>query len=164
VAKKYDKYVFNPPHIQMRMKADKSVIFDGLMVGKQVLNYDFTIGHQFVRKPFKGDNPAHTHNFQEFLAWYGGNPDDPDDFGGEVVFYFGEELEKHVFTRPTIVSLPPGLVHCPLEITRIDRPIIQIEVMLPPADGSAPTREPFFTKDKDLNPLTLMEFTDFSRK
>ena len=162
MAKKYDKYVFNPPHIQMRMKADQSVIFDGLMVGKQILNYDFTIGHQFVRKPFKGDNPAHTHNFQEFLAWYGGNPDDPDDVGGEVVFYFGEELEKHVFTRPTIVSLPPGLVHCPLEITRVDRPIIQIEVMLPPAEGSAPTREPFFAKDKGLNPLALMEFTDFS--
>jgi hypothetical protein len=160
----YDKYVFNPPHIQMRMKADKSVIFDGLMVGKQILNYDFTIGHQFVRKPFKGDNPAHTHNFQEFLAWYSGNPDDPDDFGAEVVFYFGEELEKHVFTKPTIVSLPPGLVHCPLEITRVDRPIIQIEMMLPTPDGSPGTREPYFAKDKGINTMSLMEFTDFSRK
>ncbi len=164
MALKYDKYIFTPPHIQLRMKADQSVIFDGLMVGKQVLNYDFTIGHQFVRKPFKGDNPAHTHNFQEFLAWYGGNPDDPDDFGGEVVFYFGEELEKHVFTKPTIVSLPPGLVHCPLEITRVDRPIIQIEIMLPPADGSAPTREPYFAKDKGINTLSLMEMTNFTHK
>ena len=161
---KYDKYVSHPPHIQMRMKADKSVIFDGLMVGKQLLNYDFTIGHQFVRKPFKGDNPAHTHNFQEFLAWYGGNPDDPEDFGGEVVFYLGEELEKHVFTKPTIVSLPPGLVHCPLEITRVDRPIIQLEMMLATPDGSPPTREPFFEKDKGFKPQLLMEFTDLSRK
>ena len=164
MAKKYDKYVFTPPHIQLRMKADRSVIFDGLMVGRQVLNYDFTIGHQFVRKPFKGDNPAHTHNFQEFLAWYGGNPDDPDDFGGEVVFYFGEELEKHVFTKPTVVSLPPGLVHCPLEITRVDRPIIQIEIMLPTPDGSPGTREPYFAKDKGVNTMSLMEMTDFTRR
>jgi hypothetical protein len=159
MAGKYDQYIHNPPHIRMSMKADKSVIFDGFMVGKQLLNYDFTIGHQFVRKPFKGDNPPHTHNFQEFLAWYGGNPDDPDDFGGEVVFYFGEELEKHVFTKPTIVSLPPGLVHCPLEITRVDRPIIQIEMMLAPPDGSAPTREPFFEKDKGFKPQDVMEFS-----
>ena len=144
----------------MRMKADKSVIFDGLWVGKELLNYDFTIGHQFVRKPFKGDNPPHTHNFQEFLAWYGGNPNDPDDFGGEVVFYMGKELEKHIFTRPTVISLPPGLVHCPLEITRVDRPIIQIEIMLATPDGSPPTREPYFKKDKDFNPFKVMEFKE----
>ena len=37
MAEKYDKYIINPPHLQMRMKADKSVIFDGLMVGKQLI-------------------------------------------------------------------------------------------------------------------------------
>ena len=164
MAGKYDEYISHPPHRRMRMKADKSVIFDGLWVDRQLVNYDFNFGHQFVRKPFKGDNPPHTHNFQEFLAWYGGNPDDPDDFGAEVVFYFGEELEKHVFTRPTVVSLPPGLVHCPLEITRVDRPIIQIEMMLAPPDGSSPTREPYFEKDKDFNPMKVMDFEDLSRK
>jgi hypothetical protein len=161
---KYDSYINNPPHIRMRIKEDKSVIFNGLRAGPQLLNYNFTMGHQFVTKPFKGDNPAHTHNFQEFLAWYGGNPEDPDDFGGEVVLYMGEELEKHVFTRPTIVSLPPGLVHCPLEITKVDRPIIQIEVMLAPIDGLPPTREPFFEADKGFNPDDVMERMDLSRK
>ena len=164
MAGKYDKYIVNPPHLQMRLKADRSVVFDGLMVGEPLLHYDFTVGHQFVRKPFKGDNPAHTHNFQEFLAWYGGNPDDPDDFGAEVVFYMGEELVKYVFTRPTIVSLPPGLVHCPLEITRVDRPIIQLEMMLPTPDGSPRTREPYFAKDKGFEPRKVMDFQDLTRK
>jgi hypothetical protein len=151
----YDQYIFKPPHMRLTLKADKSVVFDGLMINYKQLGFPFTIGHQFVRKPFKGDNPCHTHNFQEFLAWYGGNPDDPDDFGGEVVFYFGKELEKHVFTRPTIVSLPPGVPHCPLEITRVDRPIIQIEVMLCGAEG---TREGVFEKDKGFKSTDLMNF------
>ena len=150
---KYDQYVHRPPHLRLSMKSDGSVFFDGLMVGHDLLGHDLKIGHQFVRKPFKGDNPCHTHNFWEFIAWYGGNPDDPDDFGGEVVFFFGEELEKHVFTRPTIVSLPPGLPHCPLEITRVDRPIIQIEIMLTGAWG---TREPYFEKDKGFNAEAMM--------
>jgi hypothetical protein len=157
MAGKYDKYIAHPPHRQLRLKADKSIIFDGMWVNKELINYDFTIGHQFVRKPFKGDNPPHTHNFQEFLAWYSGSPDDPDELGAEVVFYLGKELEKHVFTRPVIISLPPGLVHCPLEITRVDRPFIQIEIMLPPADGSAPTREPYFAKDKGFRPDLVMD-------
>jgi hypothetical protein len=160
---KYDKYVIYPPHIRMQLKSDKSVVFDGFMANKRVLNYDFTFGHQFVIKPFKGDNPPHTHNFQEFIAWYGSNPDDPEDFGAEVVFYMGEELVKYVFTKPTIVSLPPGLVHCPLEVTRVDRPIIQLEMMLPTPDGSPPTREPLFDKDKGFKPELVMDFTDLSR-
>jgi hypothetical protein len=152
---KYDKYIHNPPHLRLSMKSHNTVVFDGLMIGHKQLGYGMTIGHQFITKPFKGDNPCHIHNFQEFLAWYGGNPEDPEDFGAEVELYFGEELEKHVFTRPTIVSLPPGLPHCPLEITRVDRPIIQIEIMLV---GEGGTREPIFEKDKGHDPLKIMNW------
>ncbi len=152
---KYDQYVIKPPHLILSLKADKSVVFDGLMTNYQALGYDFTIGHQFVRKPFKGDNPCHTHNFQEFVGWLSGNPDDPDEFDAEVVFYFGAEMEKHVFTRPTIVTLPPGLPHCPLEITRVGKPIIQVEMMLTGANG---TRVPYFEKDKDFSPQKVMDF------
>jgi hypothetical protein len=155
---KYDQYIHQPPHLRLSMKADNSVVFDGLMINHQQLGYGFTLGHQFVRKPFKGDNPCHTHNFQEFLAWYGTNPDDPNDFGAEVVFYFGAELVKYVFTRPTFISLPPGVPHCPLEITRVDRPIIQIEIMLAGAEG---TREPYFEKDKGFSPQKVMNFERF---
>ena len=145
---KYDQYIHNPPHLRLSMKADNSIFFDGLMINHQLLGYDITIGHQFVRKPFKGDNPCHSHNFQEFMAWYGGNPDDPDDFQAEIVFCFGEEMEKHIFTRPTIISIPPGLPHHPFEVTRVDSPIIQIEIMIG-NKGVAP--EPFFEKDKGYN-------------
>ena len=99
MSSKYDQYIHNPPHLRLSLKSDKSVVFDGLMIGHQQLGYGFTLGHQFVRKPFKGDNPCHTHNFQEFLAWYRGNPDDPNDFGAEVVFFFGAEMEKFVHTE-----------------------------------------------------------------
>lgn len=159
MARKYDKYVFHPPHIQIKMKEDKSVVFDGLMIGHRQLGFNLTIGHQFVKKPFKSDNPCHTHNFPEFLAWYGGNPDDPDDFGAQVEIYLGKEMEKYVFTSPTMIYLPVGFPHCPLEITRVDSPIIQIEIMLV---GEGGTREPYFEEDKGK--VNLIEFTDFSRR
>jgi hypothetical protein len=145
----YDQYIHHPPHLRLSMKADKSIFFDGLMVKEEQLGHDFTFGHQFVRKPFKGDNPCHTHNFWEFMAWYGSNPEDPDDFQAEVVFYFGKELEKHIFTRPTIISLPPGLAHHPFEITRVDTPIIQIEIMI--GNKGIPV-VPCFEKDRGWNP------------
>ena len=153
---KYDQYIVSPPpHLRLSLKSDSSVFFDGFMVKKEQLGCDFTFGHQFVTKPFKGDNPCHTHPFWEFMAWYGSNPNDANDFQAEVVFYFGPELEKHVFTRPTLVALPPGTPHCPLEITRVDRPIIQIEVMLCGAEG---TRDGVFEKDKGFKSTDLMKF------
>jgi hypothetical protein len=153
MSSKYEQYIHNPPHLRLSMKADNSVFFDGLMVNHQLLGYDITIGHQFVSKPFKGDNPCHTHNFQEFMAWYSGNPDDPDDFQAEIVFCLGKEMEKHIFTRPTIISLPPGLPHHPFEITRVDSPIIQIEIMIGNKDV---VPEPCFEKDKGYSPADMV--------
>jgi hypothetical protein len=154
MAGKYDQYVHHPPHLRLSMKADKTVFFDGLMVKQDQLGCNFTFGHQFVSKPFRGDNPTHTHNFWEFMAWYGSNPKDPEDFQAEVVFYFGKELEKHVFTRPTIISLPPGLAHHPFEITRVDSPIIQIEIMI---GNNGVAVEPCFDKDRAFSPLTMVD-------
>jgi len=151
---KYDRYIFTPPHLRLSLKSDNSVFFDGLMCGYQLHGVDFTIGHQFVTKPFKGDNPCHTHPFQEFMAWFSGNPYDPNDFQAEIVFYFGEEQEKHVFTRPTIISLPPNLPHHPFEVTRVDSPIIQIEIMI--GHKGVPVT-PVFEKDKGYNPLTMVK-------
>jgi len=152
---KYDQYIHHPPHLRLSMKSDGMVVFDGLMINHQQLGYPLTLGLQFVRRPFRGDNPCHTHNFHEFLAWYSGNPEDPEEFEAEVVLCFGPEMEKHVFTRPTLVHLPPGLPHCPLEITRVDKPIIQVEIMLAGAEG---TREPYFEQDKDFDPHKVMNF------
>ena len=150
---KYQQYIHNPPHLRLSMKSDNSIFFDGFMVRPQDLGYNFMFGHQFVKKPFKGDNPCHRHDFQEFMAWYSGNPEDPYDFGAEIVFCFGEEMEEHVFTRPTIISLPPGLPHHPFEITRVDRPIIQIEIMI---GNKGVEVETVFEKDKDWNPSKMI--------
>ena len=153
MAGKYDKYVVQPPHMQVLAGDDGRVVFDGLMVRHTGLGYNMSMGLQFVTRPFVSDNPCHTHNFHEFLAWYGGNPADPEDFGAEVVIYLGKEMEKHVFTSPTIVNLPQGFPHCPLEITRVDRPIIQLEIMLV---GDGGTRDAFFEKDlKGQKPATV---------
>ncbi len=155
MAKKYDKYVTHPPHVQVCAGGDGRVVFDGLMVRHDQLGYSMSMGLQFVTKPFVSDNPCHTHNFHELLAWYGGNPNDPEDFGAEVVIYLGEEKEKHVFTSPTIVYLPEGFPHCPLEITRVDRPIIQLEIMLV---GEGGTRDAYFEEDLKVQKPATVKF------
>ena len=64
---------------------------------------------------------AHTHPFDEVIAFFGTNLDDPHDLGGEIELWL--EDEQHVLTRSFLAFVPAGMKHCPLRIRRIDRPI-----------------------------------------
>jgi hypothetical protein len=69
---------------------------------------------------------AHTHDFDEYIAFYGTNPEDPYDLCGEVELWLGDE--KHMLTKSCAVYIPKGLQHCPLIIRRVDRPIFHFSV------------------------------------
>ena len=42
----------------------------------------------------------------------------------------GDEGEKEIVTSPTIIYVPKGLMHCPVDFRRIDKPIIWMNVAL----------------------------------
>jgi hypothetical protein len=63
----------------------------------------------------------HTHDYDEVIAFFGTNPDDLHDLGGEVELWLGDE--KHIITKTCMVFIPAGLQHCPLTFHRVDRPI-----------------------------------------
>lgn len=68
-------------------------------------------------------NPVkpHQHDFDEVLALFGTNRDDPHDLGGELEVWLGGE--KHIVTKSCIIFIPKGLIHGPIGFNRIDRPI-----------------------------------------
>lgn len=55
---------------------------------------------------------------------------DMKEFEAEVEFYFGTEKEKYVISGPTIVVVPPGVFHFPLNFKEIKKPIYFLEVSL----------------------------------
>ncbi|MBR5381577.1 MAG: hypothetical protein IK136_03040 [Oscillospiraceae bacterium] len=78
-----------------------------------------------------GTNPMgreHRHEAPEILGFYGSDPDDPEDLGGEMELYI--DGEKHLLTKSSLVFLPPMLPHCPLYVNRVDRPIFHFSVVM----------------------------------
>ena len=63
----------------------------------------------------------HTHDYDEVLGFYGGDPDNPEDLGGEVENWI--DGERYVITRSCLLFVPKGTKHGPLIIRRVDRPI-----------------------------------------
>jgi uncharacterized RmlC-like cupin family protein len=89
-----------------------------------------SLGITAVRKPYMFHEPTHKHNFWEFFIFFGSNPMDMHEFDADVEFTFGAEREKHVISSPTIVTIPPGIYHCPLNYARVGKPIYCVEAFL----------------------------------
>ena len=70
----------------------------------------------------------HFHEYPEILGFYGSDPYDPWNLGGEVEFWVGGE--QHILTKSTMVYLPPNVPHCPLIINRVDKPIFHYSVVM----------------------------------
>ena len=64
---------------------------------------------------------SHSHDYDEVIAFFGTNHDDPYDLGAEVELWLGDE--KHIVTKTSLVFIPAGLKHCPLIFLRVDRPV-----------------------------------------
>jgi hypothetical protein len=75
-------------------------------------------------------NVPHSHDNAEILGFYGTDPDNPYDLGGEIEIVIDGEL--HVLTKSSLVFLPGGLPHCPLAITKVDRPIFHFSIVMDP--------------------------------
>ena len=73
------------------------------------------------------EDKPHVHDTDEIIGFFGSDPDDPYDLGGEVEIWL--EDDKHVIDRTAMVFVPAGMKHCPLVLTRVDRPIFHFTIV-----------------------------------
>jgi len=70
----------------------------------------------------------HEHKVPEIIMHIGTNPDDPTDLGGEVEIAMGPELIRYSITKSCMVYLPPGFIHSPWLVRKVERPFIVVTV------------------------------------
>ena len=124
---KYGKYFIEKPIVEGRF-APKLQFHSTDYFGEK----NFSVHYNCIAEPFLMVQEAHSHDFDEFLHFIGGNSMDITDFDAVVELSLGEEGEKHVITEPTIVHVPKGMLHCPLEFKVVNKPIIFMNVALTP--------------------------------
>ncbi len=127
---KYGKYIITED-IYMKIPEEA---YEGtsLVSHNGELKSSVSMGYHCVTKPILFDE-THTHNNEEILCFIGGNPSDITDFGALVEIEMGSEHEKHVITQTACVSIPANLPHCPLNIKKVDKPIVFLEISLTPS-------------------------------
>ncbi len=122
---KYGQYVISGP-----FKTIAHYTGPSLLSHEGELDADVCIGyHCLADTRYKAEHP-HSHDFHELLCFIGGDPTNIQDFDAEIELAIGEEQEKHLITSTTVISIPPGLVHCPLIVNRVGKPVVFLEVSL----------------------------------
>jgi hypothetical protein len=73
----------------------------------------------------KGDKTrtigAHSHDYDEAIVWVGGDPKDRYNLNGVVELWI--DGKQNILDRSFIAFVPAGVVHGPINIRRIDKPM-----------------------------------------
>ena len=70
----------------------------------------------------------HVHDdTDEIVGFFSSDPNDPYNLGAEIEYTV--DGEAHLLTRTTMIFLPAGVVHNPMRILRVDRPVFHFSVI-----------------------------------
>ena len=70
----------------------------------------------------------HSHDYDEIVLHIGSDPDNPEDLGAEIEFVVGGE--PLIINKTSALFVPKGVKHGPLTWKRVDRPHIQMAIVL----------------------------------
>ena len=73
------------------------------------------------KKLSEGIGPHAHDDYDEVIAFFGTDMEDPKDLGAEIELWL--EDEKYILTKTCIVFVPRTVTHCPLKIHTIKRPV-----------------------------------------
>ncbi len=127
---KYQKYILTdlktPDHVKAMAAEYAKWATRILWLDDAVIEGAFHVNCSWYWKEKDESIPAHQHDFDEVIAFFGSDPQNPHDLGGEVELWL--EDEKYTITKSCLIFVPKGLKHCPLKLTRVDRPIFHFTV------------------------------------
>lgn len=91
------------------------------------------MGWQMFVKPYRLELESHHHDTDEYLFFLGATlPDLVGSFDAEIELFLGKEYEKHTITKATVLYIPRGLEHNPLDIKRLGKPMMFSALQLAP--------------------------------
>lgn len=103
----------------------------------QIPGAEFNQSYQIFVKPFFLDRVQHRHVKDEYLVFLGASFPNVFDFDAHIELTIGkdEEAETYIIDKPTIIRIPAGVYHCPLNFKRVDKPVLFLATLFTPMFG-----------------------------
>jgi hypothetical protein len=95
-----------------------------------VTGMNCNFGINSITEPYLLPDPPHKHEFDEYLFFVGGNLLNMGEFDAEIEVALGEEWELHKISSTSIIYIPRGLLHCPINVKKVGKPFLFGHIML----------------------------------
>ena len=123
---KYGKYIVTelkiPPEKEKIAEAYSRYATRILWMDENVVDGAFHMNTAwYLKAAMTLEDVPHDHDTDEIIGFFGSDPQNPHDLGGEIEMWL--EDEKHIITKTAMLFVPAGMKHCPLVLNRVDRPI-----------------------------------------
>ncbi|MBN2062198.1 MAG: hypothetical protein JW882_17480 [Deltaproteobacteria bacterium] len=129
---KYGKYIvtelktpdFSPEYVAEYAKWATRILY----LDRNVVDGAFQMNCSWYHKAGNTQmTKGHVHDTDEVIGFFGSDPENPHDLGGEVEIWLDDE--KHLITKSCLIFIPRGMKHCPLLLRRVDRPIFHFSTL-----------------------------------
>jgi hypothetical protein len=90
-----------------------------------------TVDSIFITRAFVMVSQPHRHEFPQYLHFFSACPEDQRAFDAEIEITLGEDGihgEKHTITKPTVLYVPAGMYHGPLNFKVINKPVLFVDI------------------------------------
>lgn len=128
-ARKYEKYILTDLKTpEITAQKDKELGYAEratriLWLEDEILEGASSVILSWYWKPTEQEgSPSHVHSFDEIIGFIGNDPQNPQDLGGEVEFWLGDE--EYILTKSCLIFAPAGMRHCPLRVRKVERPFL----------------------------------------
>jgi hypothetical protein len=122
---KYSKYVVTelktPDFPREAVERYKTFAERILWLDENVVPGAFQMNCSWYLKKLEKGPRAHTHDEDEIIGFFGNDSNDPYNLHGEVEIWVGDR--QFILTKSTLLFVPGGMKHCPLNLLRVDKPI-----------------------------------------
>jgi hypothetical protein len=130
---KYTRYIIKEPLVkgryspQVHICGEKHLCGDDLCPGSKFPGFPNEVTLFTITEPCVV-SARHAHDYDELLYFLGGNPLNFYDFGAKAEILLGEEDEKHIIDTTTIIYVPKGLMHCPIDFVSVPKPVMFMHI------------------------------------
>jgi hypothetical protein len=133
---KYGKYILREPIVKGTYGANLHICGerhgDRDCEGAGFAGFPCELSSMCIAEPFVMPTPSHAHDYDQLLCFIGGNPRNIFDFGAEVEIALGPEEEKHIINTTCMVYIPKGMMHCPLNFKKVEKPFTFMHICFSP--------------------------------
>ena len=127
---KYGKYITKGINSDILFPDHQTIGPIRFIAGELFKDSKFKIGFEKINHPWIMDPyPLKHFEADQILVFMCSDSADSADFDAEIEFSLGEEQEKYIITKPTMIYVPRGLAHCPLNFKRIGKPVMFVNMI-----------------------------------